>query len=168
MMQMDDIHNQSKRRRPQEGAMRALLLFAGILCWANIAVAENCPNETAFRDSGWVVHDGSKFQQILKARLQEFLPQLGKDLVVDSEASYISDYSHDEHMIMWIVVLDRLSTDREEMWGDVSFAKTGPCAQSYTEVRWYDPDSRTKHIVCNPEFTCCLTTKVPLAYNTIF
>ena len=69
---------------------------------------------------------------------------------------------------MWIVILDRVSTAREEMWGDVAFIKTGPCMDEYTEVRWYDPVTKKKHIVCNPDYAFCLTTKVPLAYNTIF
>ncbi len=145
-----------------------LLIFSILIYCLDVSASENCPNGKAFLENGWVVHSGNQFQQILKEKLTEFMPQVGKDLIVDCEASYISDFSHDEHMIMWVVIFDRISTDRDEMWGDVAFSKTGPCANDYTEIRWYDPLTREKHIVCNPEFACCLTTKVPLAYNTIF
>ncbi|TKB07333.1 hypothetical protein [Desulforhopalus sp. IMCC35007] len=103
-------------------------------------------------------------QEILPACIAEF----GGDLVLDNEESYISDFCHDEQMILWVFILDRLSTDRDEMWGDISFSRTGPDTMEYTEVRWYDPHTQTKHIVCNAKHVFCLTTNVPLAYNTIF
>ncbi|MFT5731291.1 MAG: hypothetical protein ACI8PB_005489 [Desulforhopalus sp.] len=93
---------------------------------------------------------------------------MGEDLIVDDEESYISDFCHNEKLILWIVILDRISTSKTEMWGDISFSRTGPDTEEYTEIRWYDPETKTKHIVCNPEHVFCLTTKVPLAYNTIF
>lgn len=96
------------------------------------------------------------------------MDELGADLIVDFEESYISDFCHDENLILWIVILDRLSTSKTEMWGDISFTRTGPDTSDYTEIRWYDPLTRTKHIVCNPKHVFCVTTKVPLAYNTIF
>lgn len=88
--------------------------------------------------------------------------------MVDFEESYISDFCHKDRVILWIVIFDRVSTPRDEMWGDISFARTGPDTSEYTEIRWYDPATKTKHIVCNPTHVSCLTTKVPLAYNTIF
>jgi hypothetical protein len=105
---------------------------------------------------------------ILQEKLPACIAEFGEDLVLDNEESYISDFCHDEQMILWVFILDRLSTDRDEMWGDISFSRTGPDTVEYTEVRWYDPSTQTKHIVCNAQHVFCLTTKVPLAYNTIF
>lgn len=93
---------------------------------------------------------------------------MGTDLVVDDIECYHSDFSHDTYLYMWIVILDRVSTVRDEMWGDVAFARIGQDGKEYIEIRWYDPATKKKHIVCNPEYVFCLTTKVPLAYNTIF
>lgn len=93
---------------------------------------------------------------------------MGGDLIVDNEESYISDFCHNEKLILWVIILDRISTSRGEMWGDVAFSRTGPDTREYTEIRWYDPQTKKKHIVCNPKHVFCLTTKVPLAYNTIF
>ncbi len=127
-----------------------------------------CPHEKAFVESGWVIHDANRFHLILHEKLKEFVPEFGEDLILDDAESYISAFSHDSYLIMWIVILDRVSTARDEMWGDVAFIKTGPCMHEYTEIRWYDPISKKKHIVCNPDYAFCLTTKIPLAYNTIF
>jgi hypothetical protein len=148
--------------------MLLILILVVSFYLPDVCRAGNCPNEKAFLENGWIVHAGEDFDHILSEKLKEFLPELGGDLVVDFQESYISDFSHDEFMIMWIVILDRLSTDRDEMWGDVAISSTGPCSNQYTEIRWYDPVARKKHIVCNPDYSCCLTTKVPLAYNTIF
>ena len=93
---------------------------------------------------------------------------MAEDLIVDDDESYISDYCHNEKLILWIVIFDRISTPRGEMWGDISFSRTGPDTDEYVEIRWYNPETKTKHIVCNPDHVFCLTTKVPLAYNTIF
>ena len=148
--------------------MLLILILAGMLYSADGFGAEACPNEKKFVENGWIVHAGEDFDSILKEKLSGFLPEIGHDLVVDFQESYISDFSHDEYMIVWVVIFDRLSTGRDEMWGDVAFSKTGPCSNEYTEIRWYDPVTKQKHIVCNPAYACCLTTKVPLAYNTIF
>jgi hypothetical protein len=127
-----------------------------------------CPHDKAFGDNGWIIHNEKDFHLILHEKLNEFIPEIGKDLVLDAAESYISDFSHDYYLIMWVVIWDRVSTERDEMWGDVAFSMTGPATEEYTEVRWYDPITKKKHIVCNPEYAFCLTTKVPLAYNTIF
>jgi len=140
-----------------------ILFFFVIPCYS-----EDCPNENAFLDNGWIVHSEKDFDQIVEKKLQEFLPEIGKDLVLDDAESYKSDFSHDYYLIMWVVILDRISTVKDEMWGDVAFSRTCPYTGEYTEVRWYDPVTKKKHIVFNPRHVCCLTTKVPLAYNTIF
>ena len=145
------------------------ILFLSILSYfVSTCSAEECPNEKAFLDNGWIIHCESDFDQILEEKLDEFIPEIGTDLVLDNEASYISDFSHNCYLIMWVVIWDRVSTVRDEMWGDVAFSSTCPYSEEYTEVRWYDPVTKKKHIVYNPEHACCLTTKVPLAYNTIF
>lgn len=148
--------------------MKAIIILSSLFFFVNVYACDKCPNEQAFCDSGWVIHRGEEFEQILQNKLSEFTPEIGKDLVLDSAESYLSDFSHDMYLLMWIIVLDRLSTQKDEMWGDVSFATTGPHTQEFTEIRWYDPITKTKHIVCNPEYAFCLTTKIPLAYNTIF
>lgn len=148
--------------------MITIILMSILLYAAAVDVLAECPNQKAFMDSGWVVHDGQNFHQILEKRLNEFLPQVGTDLVLDHAEFYISDYSHDHYLIMWVVIWDRLSTVRDEMWGDVAVTMTGPDSDEYIEIRWYDPVSKEKHIVCNPDYVCCLSTKVPLAYNCIF
>ncbi|MFT5700823.1 MAG: hypothetical protein ACI8ZB_003708 [Desulforhopalus sp.] len=122
----------------------------------------------AFKDKGWVIHNGEKFVQILDNKIHECVAELGDDLILDAEASYISDFCHDENLILWVIVLDRISTAQAEMWGDISFSRTDPHTKEYIEVRWYDSQTKMKHIVCNPEHVFCITTKVPLAYNTIF
>jgi len=119
-------------------------------------------------DKGWIIHSGHNFAQILERKIHECRCKIGEDLVVDDEESYISDFCHNERLILWIVILDRISTSHGEMWGDISFSRTGPDTEEYTEIRWYDAETKTKHIVCNPEHVYCLTTKAPLAYNTIF
>jgi hypothetical protein len=148
--------------------MKAIILLSILFCSINAFSCDKCPNEEAFCDHGWVIHSGEHFDQILQEKLKEFIPEIGVDLILDDAESYLSDFSHDEYLIMWIVILDRISTVKDEMWGDVSFTKTGPDAKEFTEVRWYDPVTKKKHIICNPEHAFCLTTKVPLAYNTIF
>lgn len=148
--------------------MKTIILLSVLFCFVNAYSCEQCPNEKAFGDHGWVIHKGIDFDQILEEKLNEYMPEIGMDLVIDDAESYISDFSHDTYLIMWIVILDRVSTDRDEMWGDIAFTRIGPYAEEYTEVRWYDPVTKKKHIVCNPKFAFCLTTKIPLAYNTIF
>jgi len=146
-----------------------LIIFLSILfCFVNACPAEECPNEKAFWDRGWIIHSEKDFDQILKEKLNEFQLEAGTDLVLDDAESYISDFSHDYYLIMWVVIWDRVSTVKDEMWGDIAFSRTCPYTGEYTEIRWYDPVTKTKHIVFNPEHACCLTTKVPLAYNTIF
>jgi hypothetical protein len=148
--------------------MKTIILLSILFCCVNAFSCERCPNEKAFWDTGWVVHSGQDFDRILKEKLNELNPEIGTDLVLDDAESYISCFSHDYYLIMWIVIWDRTSTVRDEMWGDIAFSRTGPNTEDYTEVRWYDPVTKKKHIVCNPEHAFCLTTKVPLAYNTIF
>lgn len=134
----------------------------------NGCTTEECPNEMAFLDNGWIIHCEKDFDRILKEKLEEYIPQVGMDLVLEYAESYMSDFSHDYYLIMWVEIWDRVSTVRDEMWGDVAFSRTCPYMEEYTEVRWYDPVTKEKHIVFNPKYACCLTTKVPLAYNTIF
>lgn len=148
--------------------MKTIILLSILFHVVNGSACEVCPNEKGFCDHGWVIHNGEDFAEILHNKLNEFMPEVGRDLVVDDAESYMSHYSHDTYLIMWIVIFDRISTQKDEMWGDVAFIKTGPHTENYTEVRWYDPETKKKHIVCNPEYAFCLTTKVPLAYNTIF
>lgn len=149
--------------------MRPLLVFLFLLFFVTAASShECCPHVQAFKDKGWVIHKAQDFTDILTAKLQECLPEFGHDLILDAEESYVSDFCHDQKLLLWVIVLDRISTPRAEMWGDISFTKTAPHTETYIEVRWYDPQTKTKHIVCNPEHVFCLTTKVPLAYNTIF
>lgn len=148
--------------------MITIVLVSVLLYASAVDVLAECPNQKAFMDSGWVVHNGQNFHKILEKRLSEFLPQVGKDLVLDHAEFYKSDYSHNHYLIMWVVIWDRLSTARDEMWGDVAVTMTGPNSDEYIEIRWYDPVRKEKHIVCNPDYVCCLSTKVPLAYNCIF
>ena len=152
--------------------MKSIILLSILLCLVNFSSAGQCPvecpNEKTFCDNGWVIHEEQDFEKILQEKLNEFIPEVGTDLVLDDAESYKSDYSHDYYLIMWVMILDRVSTGRDEMWGDVAFSRTCPYTGEYTEVRWYDPVTKEKHIVFNPVHTCCLTTKPPLAYNTIF
>lgn len=148
--------------------MKLIMLLSIMFYVVNGNACEICPNEKAFCDHGWIIHNSREFVQILKKKLDEFSPQVGKDLVLDDAESYMSHYSHDAYLILWIVIFDRVSTHRDEMWGDVAFIKTGPHTEDYAEIRWYDPATKKKHIVCNPAYAFCLTTKAPLAYNTIF
>ena len=148
--------------------MKHIMLLSFLFFFVNGNASDKCPHEKVFCDHGWVIHNGKEFAQILAEKLDEFIPEMGKDLVLDDAERYMSHYSHDSYLIMWIVIFDRVSTHKDEMWGDVAFIKTGPHSDDYAEVRWYDPATRQKHIVCNPEYAFCLTTKVPLAYNTIF
>jgi len=146
-----------------------LILFLFILFYVvNASSSEKCPNEDVFLENGWIIHNEENFDQILEDKLSEFTPEVGTDLIVDQEAYYLSEFSHDMYLIMWVVIWDRVSTSRDEMWGDIAFSRTDPCTGEYTEIRWYDPVTKTKHIVCNPRYFCCLSTKIPLAYNTIF
>jgi len=148
--------------------MKSIIFLSVLFYFAQAHCAGECPHEQSFKESGWVIHSGEFFDQILQEKLQEFIPQVGSDLILDNAESYISDFSHNTYLIMWIVIFDRVSTSKDEMWGDVAFIKTGPCMEEYTEIRWYDPQTKKKHIVCNPDHAFCLTTKIPLAYNTIF
>lgn len=135
------------------------LLFASYA----IALAE-CPNHRLYIEDGWVIHDCDCFHQVVQERLKEFRPEVGRDLIRDSEGFYNPGYSQDFYLILWVEIWDRLSTGRNEMWGDVALAKTGPHSDEYVEIRWYDPRTKTKHIVCNSQYVCCTSTKVPLAY----
>lgn len=63
--------------------------------------------------------------------------EMGTDLVVDDIECYHSDFSHDAYLYMWIVILDRVSTARDEMWGDFAFARTGAPVEEYIEVRYF-------------------------------
>ena len=148
--------------------MKFFVLLSILVFWVNAYAAEQCPHEKAFCEHGWVINSERDFQMILQEKLEEFTPQIGTDLVLDDAESYISDFSYDYYLIMWVVIWDRVSTVKDEMWGDVALSTTGPCSEEYTELRWYDPVTGTKHIVYNPQYSFCLTTKVTLAYNTIF
>ena len=140
-----------------------------MLFYAVIASSsEECLHQEAFVKNGWVVHNGEKFKEILEEKLKEFIPEIGTDLILDHAAFYVSDFSHDDYLIAWVEIWDRVSTERDEMWGDVAVSATGPCREEYIEIRWYDPIEQKRHIVCNPDFLSCLSTKIPLAYNTIF
>jgi len=127
-----------------------------------------CPNTQDFIDAGWVIHSEKDFGQILQQKLNEFIPEFGVDLVLDFTEFYKSDFTHDYYLIMSIIILDRVSTPHDEMWGDVAFTKTDCKEPEYIELRWYDPVTKKKHIVRNAKYVCCLSTKIPLAYNTIF
>ena len=148
--------------------MKPVILLSLLFCFVHAYASDECPTREAFLDNGWIVHSENDFYSILEDKLNEFLPEIGKDLILDNAESYISDYSHDYYLIMWVVIWDRVSTGKDEMWGDVAWSRTCPYTGEYTEVRWYDPVTKKKHIVFNPEHSCCLTTNVPLAYNTIF
>ncbi len=150
--------------------MKQIMFLALLIYCVNVHAADpcHCPHVKAFRESGWIIHNEKDFYRILDEKLQEFIPEIGGDLVLDVAESYISDFSHDCYLIMWVVIWDRVSTVRDEMWGDIAFSMTGPASEEYTELRWYDPKTRKRHIVCNPDYAFCLTTKAPLAYNTIF
>lgn len=148
--------------------MKPIIILTILVFFVNAYSSEKCPNEKAFLDNGWVVHSEKAFNQILEEKLNEFIPEVGIDLVLDDAESYKSDFSHDYYLIMWVVIWDRISTVKDEMWGDVAFSRTCPYTGEFTEVRWFDPVTKKKHIVFNPKHACCLTTKVPLAYNTIF
>ncbi len=148
--------------------MKSIIFLCTLFWFANAHSSGRCPNEKAFLDNGWIIHNEIEFEQILKDTLKILSPQIGRDLVLDDAESYISDFSHDYYLIMWVVIWDRISTGRDEMWGDVAFSRTCPWSGEYTEIRWYDQVTKKKHIVYNPKHCCCLTTKVPLAYNTIF
>lgn len=148
--------------------MKPIILLTVLCCFVNAYSAERCPNEKAFLDNGWVVHSEKDFHRILEEKMNEFIPEIGIDLVLDDAENYKSDFSYDYYLIISIVIWDRISTARDEMWGDVALSRTCPNTGECIEVRWYDPETKTKHIVFNPKYACCLTTKVPLAYNTIF
>lgn len=141
------------------------ILFTCIKCYA----FERCPHEKHFSQGGWIIHHPADFFQIAKQKLHQFLPEIGSDLVFDHGEYYHSAYSHDPQEAMWIVIWDRLSTGRDEMWGDVAISSTGLLEVEHIfEIRWYDPVDKKKHIIFNSNYACCLTTRVPLAYNTIF
>lgn len=148
--------------------MKSIVFLVFFFSFVASCYSEECPNLRAFEENGWVIHSEHDFELILTQKLEEFLPEIGTDLVLDNAESYISDFSHDYYLIMWVVIFDRVSTIQDEMWGDVAFSRTCPYTGEFTEIRWYDPITKKKHIVVNPEHACCLTTKVPLAYNTIF
>ncbi len=148
--------------------MKPIALLSMLVFFVHAYAAEECPNKKAFCDNGWIMHNDKDFQRILQEKLKEFTAEIGTDLVLDDAESYISDFSYDYYLIMWVVIWDRVSTGQDEMWGDVALSMTGPCSEEYTEIRWYDPVTRTKHVVYNPQYVFCITTKVPLAYNTIF
>lgn len=148
--------------------MKSTIFLIFFFTFAVHCHSEECPNVQAFQEHGWVIHSEKEFGRILAQKLDEFLPEVGTDLVLDDAESYISDFSHDYYLIMWVIIFDRVSTRRDEMWGDVAFSRTCPYTGEFTEVRWYNPVTKEKHIVFNPDHACCLTTKVPLAYNTIF
>lgn len=152
----------------EEEIMKTTIFLLMLLCFVNAYASDDCPNRKKFLDNGWIIHKESDFQSLLQEKLDEFLPVIGTDFILDDAESYISDFSHDHDLIMWVMILDNVSTVRDEMWGDVAFSRTCPYSGEYTEIRWYDPITKKKHIVFNPKHSCCLTTKVPLAYNTIF
>jgi len=143
------------------------ILLYSVQVFSNEECSE-CPNTQAFIESGWVIHSEEDFAQILEQKLNEFIPEIGADLRVDFIEFYKSDFSHDYYLIMSIVILDRVSTPRDEMWGDIAFTKTDCASSEYIELRWYDPVTKKKHIVRNADYVSCVSTKVPLAYNTIF
>lgn len=148
--------------------MKPLIFLSLLLCTVTAYSAHDCPHSKDFVTQGWIVHDENDFHRILHEKLNEIIPEIGCDLVQEYAESYISDYSHNYYLIMWVVIWDRVSTARDEMWGDVALSRTCPHTGEYTEIRWYDPVTKKKHIVFNPAHSCCLTTNVPLAYNTIF
>ena len=144
--------------------MVTVILFSAVTAGST----EKCPNLRAFLENGWVVHCEKEFKSILEEKLLEFTPQFGSSLVLDHAEYYRSEFSYNYYLAIWVVIWDRISTDKDEMWGDVAFSLTGPGTKNYIEIRWYDPLAKKKHIVCNPDYLCCLSTKIPLAYNTIF
>lgn len=149
--------------------MKAIFLLFVVLHLFNSSASACCPNEKAFCDNGWVVHGKEEYSYLVNRKLSEFLPQVGRDLVLDHAEYYVSDFSHDPYLIISIVIWDRVSTENDEMWGDVAIASTGSLNEEcIVEIRWYDPVTKKKHIIFNSQHACCLTTKVPLAYNTIF
>ena len=112
-----------------------LIIFLFILFYAvDASSSEKCPNEDAFLENGWVIHSEENFDKILKEKLNEFTPEVGTDLILDQEAYYLSEFSHDMYLIMWVVIWDRISTVRDEMWGDISFSRTDPITGEYTEI----------------------------------
>ncbi|MGB3221823.1 MAG: hypothetical protein WBB23_03400 [Desulforhopalus sp.] len=148
--------------------MKTHIVLCILLSFVSAYSEEACPNDQAFLEAGWIIHCDGDFEHILQQKLNEFRLEVGRDLILDDAECYKSDFSHDYYLIMRVVIWDRVSTGRDEMWGDVAFSMTGPYSADYIEVRWYDPITKKKHIVFNPKYACCLTTKVPLAYNTIF
>ncbi|SDP44437.1 hypothetical protein [Desulforhopalus singaporensis] len=148
--------------------MKMVTLLSALLLWVAATASAHCPLTEIFFENGWIIHNENDFEQILQEKLVEFREQIGNDLVFDHAEYYRSDYSHDCYLIMRVVIWDRVSTPKDEMWGDVAFTHVAPCEGEYVEVRWYDPVTGEKHIAYNPKYVCCCTTKIPLAYNTIF
>ena len=148
--------------------MKLIIIFTILSYFVNAFPCDQCPHTLVFSENGWIIHDEKDFNQILEQKLRDFIPEIGADLILEYAEYYKSDFSHDYYLIMSILIFDRISTPRDEMWGDVSLAKTDYNSDEYVELRWYDPATKKKHIVCNSKYVCCLSTKVPLAYNTIF
>lgn len=92
------------------------MLVLSILLYSTHAfLCAQCPNEEAFVNHGWALHKEQNFQRILKEKLCEFHQEIGRDLVLDDSESYISAFSYDYYIIMWIQDWDRISTKKDEM-----------------------------------------------------
>ena len=148
--------------------MRCFLLLSLLLYGPDAQSMDDCPHLQEFLDNGWIVHKDADFERIVTEKLIQFVPEIGNDLMLDHQEFYMSDFSHNYYLKIWVVIWDRVSTEQDEMWGDIALAMTGPDSEEYVEIRWYDHKTKEKHIACNPDFVCCLSTKIPLAFNTIF
>ncbi len=142
----------------------AVLIFSTTV----FAQVKACTTDSAYKNTGWEVvypkdFDAfyAVFEKVLKAEIQS--GELVDDL--DSILSTTSSVQAGSSLYMRAQTWDRLSTPRDEMYGDLAVFTNKFAPEEVLEVRWYT--NSKKFVAVNSKHLRCVSVIVPYAVNSI-
>jgi hypothetical protein len=142
-----------------------------------INVSMGCFTNEMFEQKGWIIHDSEQFDAIVKDKIQELKSSVesGKT-VFDMQGVYENKFSYVYFELFKTEAWISTPVDYVLRRGDFVFTtvaasegyggQDGNKVGDYVEVRWFDGND--KHIVSNLNLESCISTKPPLAMNTLF
>lgn len=141
-------------------------LLMTLICVQSFATVD-CPDYD-YKENGWVIHNTSEFDQILLDVQSLVANGIDNSTIVEDIDGFLvtnnSQISPD--LFMKVNTWDVLSTSQEVMYGDIAIFSDLLTPENALEVRWFD--GKNKHIVYNDKYMLCISTKQPVAPNTIF
>lgn len=146
--------------------MKKLIIFAGLLL-SLFNIQASCPNDTSYKNLGWVVSYPQNFELFSKY----FMNQLERGI---QSGEYVKDLKGviatseskiENRLYMDVTTWDNLSTGPNEAYGDFAVFRNNNDLNQILEIRWFNYGER--YVAVNSKLMNCVSIIPPTAQNTI-